>query len=405
MRPSMEYLPHCFNQQRQTRTRMRRRALSARALLLCAVLSVSPLCLSRVLADDGALSAGESSSAQRPSGPERNFYQVLDELLADFEFDIKNGNITSLKDLSIRNIVVSESVPPSFKNHLELLVTERILKNSKSRVIQCLPCRSKRAKLDGESMVITATDTNPVELARIAKMTGISGFMDLAFTYASSGMVLSLTLNDAEGGAVIWTRSYNSETTRAAAARRGVDYNQQEQARDQIEYAPLVQYRALVNFMFEPDTSGTATVLALGFRMMERYDNRKKEVGFEMNYMLDTGSLTGSAAATTTGATPAVKLWSGFNLTVLFMHAWNLIGSEENFHQARGSVFAGAGGSYTSGFLGGLIRGGYEWRLGKKFAVSGILGYRPPATAFTASPGTGTSVSGLEFGVGVNLLF
>ena len=90
-------------------------------------------------------------------------------------------------------------------------------------------------------------------------------------------------------------------------------------------------------------------------------------------------------------------------MTLLFVHSWNLITAEENYNFVRGNIFAGLGGTYASGFLGGLIRGGYEWRLAKHWAVSGVLGYRPKATTLVG--GTQTSVSGMEIGVGIHALF
>jgi hypothetical protein len=331
---------------------------------------------------------------------ERNFYEVLDDLLGDFEYDLKNGNVGGLKDLSIRNIAMSENIPPSFKSHLDLLLTERILKNSKTRVIQCLPCKARKTVLNGDQVLITSPDTNPTELARIAKLSGIEHFLDASFTYQPSGMVLSMYITDPESGNIIWSRSYNSETSRASAFRRGVDYNQIDEARRQTEYTPTIQSRILIEYLFEPALPNTAGCLGLGYRMVERYDNRKKEVGFEANYLVDASTIVNSS-----GASP-LNFYSGFgfNLTLLFVHAWNFIGDEENYNRIRGSFLLGVGGTYASGFLGGLIRASYEWRLGKHFAVSAILGYRPPASAFFGGTTSG-SVTGLEYGLGVNILF
>jgi len=44
------------------------------------------------------------------------------------------------------------------------------------------------------------------------------------------GDILSMYITDPESGSVIWSRSYNSETSRAAAFRRGVDYTQIDDA-------------------------------------------------------------------------------------------------------------------------------------------------------------------------------
>ncbi len=332
---------------------------------------------------------------------ERNFYDVLEDVMGDFEYDLKNGNVQGLKDLSIRNIATSENIPPSFKSHLELLITERILKSSKARVLQCLPCRARKTTLNGDQVVVSSPETNQNELARIAKSAGIQNFMDVAFSYQPTGMVLSMYITEPETGSVNWSRSYNSESSRASAFRRGVDFNQIDEARKQTEYTPTIQYRASIYYLLEPNVGGSTGTIVGGFRAVERYDNRKKEVGFELNYMLDTSSLVGSDESQ-----DKANLYKGFNLTLLFIHAWNLIGEEENFNKARGSLFLGIGGTYTSGFLGGLIRSGYEWRLAKHYAVTAVLGYRPSSTAFLPQSGAGgASVSGLEAGAGISLLF
>ena len=344
-----------------------------------------------------------SQGSSDKEAKERNFYEVLEDVLADFEYDLRNNNVSGLRDLAIKNIATSEGVPPSFKSHLELLVTERIIKTSKTRVVQCIPCRAKKTTLNGDQVVISATDTNPNELARLAKSSSIAHFMDIAFAYQPSGMILSMYITEPETGSVVWSRSYNSEMSQASAMRRGVDFSQVDANRKQTEYAPTKQYRIIAYYLFQPNVSGVSGTLGLGFRMMERYDNRKKEVGFEFDYFRDASSLVVPASASTSSST---NLWGGINGTLLFMHAWNLIGEEENFNKVRGSFNLGVGGTYTSGYLGGLIRAQYEWRLGKHFSVSGSLGYRPQASAFlTTSSSTGTAISGAEYGLGISMLF
>ena len=336
--------------------------------------------------------------------PERNFYDVLEDVMGDFEFDLKNGNVTGLQSLSLRNIALSENVPASFKNHIELLLTERILRNTKTKVLQCLPCRAKRTSLNGDQVVITSAETNPTELTRIAHELGIEHFMDVAFSYQPSGIVMSLTISEPETGSIVWSRSYNSETSHAAAFRRGVDYSQTDDARKSNEYTPTIQYRGTVLYLFEPNMNGLTGCLGVGFSMVERYDNRKKEVGFELDYLKDTSTLTGNGAAA--GGSEANNIYSGFDLTLLFKHAWNFIGEEENFNKPRGSLGLGIGGTYASGYLAGLLRATWEWRLGKHFAFTADLGYHPPATAFVGTvSSTGQSVSGPEFGIGISLLY
>jgi hypothetical protein len=342
----------------------------------------------------------QPKNARAEEAKERNFYEVLEDVMGDFEYDLKNGTVTGLKDLAIRNVATSENVPASFKSHLELLITEKILKTTKTRVIQCLQCRARHSTLSGDQVVISSPDSNPAELSRIAKLAGIANFMDVAFSYQPNGMVLSLFITEPETGSVLWSRSYNSESSRAAAFRRGVDYSQTDDARKQTEYAPTIQYRATLYYLFEPNVGTQTGCLGFGYRMVERYDNRKKEVGFELNYLLDSSKIAGTSASSAS----TQNLYSGFNLTFQFLHVWNLIGEEENYNKPRGAIFAGVGGTYTSGYLGGLIRGGYEWRLAKHYAVSALLGYRPKATAFLNGSVNG-AVTGVEYGIGISGMF
>ena len=351
------------------------------------------------LASTRSHAADSTATSQTSDDKERNFYQVLDDLITDFEFDLKNGNVAGLKDVSIRNIALSENVPPSFKNHLELLITERIMKNTKARVLQCLACKAKRTTMNGDQVIISSPDSNPVEIARIAKTAGISNFLDVSFSYQQSGMILSMFTSDPETGSIVWSHSYNSETSRAAAFRRGVDFSQTDEARRTSEYTPVILYRPTIYYLSEPNFNGvTSGVLGFAFGAVERYDNRKKEVGFQMDYLLDTSTLSGGSS------TGVPNLYAGFNLSLLFIHAWNLIGEEENFNKPRGSLALGIGGTYGSGFLGALARASYEYRLGKHYAISGILGYRPKATPFINGSAQ-TPVSGMEFGLGVSALF
>ncbi len=328
----------------------------------------------------------------------RNFYQVLDEILSDFEYDLKSGQVLGLKDLSIRNIATSENVPPSFQAHLELLISERILKNSKVRIVHCVSCRSKKATMNGDHMVVSSSEKNLSDTQRMAKLNGIQNFMDVAFAYQPSGMILSLQITDADTATLIWSRSYNSESTRAAAQKTGVDYKDLDTAAQTMEYQPTIQSRPVLYFVMAPEApSGYVSALALGYRMMERYDNRKKEVGFEMNYYMPVSTINH------VGANDKGNIYSGVNLTLLFAHTWNLFGEIENYNQPRGGISAGIGGTYASGFLGALIRGSYEWRFAKHWVMPAFLGYRPKGSVIIS--GTQESVTGMEGGLGVGYLF
>jgi hypothetical protein len=331
----------------------------------------------------------------------RNFYQVLDELLSDFEYDLKSGQVLGLKDLTIRNVATSENIPPSFKTHLELLVDERILKTTKTRLVSCAACRSKKTTLNGDSMTITSPENNAGEMQRVAKMNGIENFMDIAFAYEPGGMILSLQISDVESGTTLWSRTYNSQTTRASAQRRGVDYSDLQDAKMKTEYESTIQTMPVLYTVMAPKGgSGYSTSLGFGVRVTELYDNHSKEVGVEFNYYADTAALSGQASAKNNPQ----NLYSGVNFTMLFVHGWNVFGNDDNINKTRGMIFGGIGGTYASGFLGGLFRGTYEWKFAKHWTVNAFLGYRPQST-LVISGTTTAPVSGVEGGLGVGFIF
>ena len=351
----------------------------------------------------GFVTAFAATRARAESNPkERNFYAVLQDLLSDFEFDLKEGKVTGLRDLAIRNVATSESVPVSFRGHLEQVITERVLSATKTRMIQCLQCRSRRAVLANDQVRIVTPENNPDALARIAKMNGISNFMDVAYSYQNASMMLSLTISDAETGSVLWSRSYDSETSRTSAARKGVDPDQIDRNLRENEYVPLKQWRLSIAYLNVPDVNERASCLSLGGRFVERYDQKRKEVGLDLSTLLSTSRFSGETT-TPTATDNGERITNQFNVTMLFIHAWNFFGAEENYNRMRGTFFLGAGGTFSPHFLSGVIRTGYEWRLAKHWAVNALLGYRPSAT--TQLTGPFEHVSGIEAGVGVSALF
>ncbi|MGZ3709596.1 MAG: hypothetical protein ACXWPM_13420, partial [Bdellovibrionota bacterium] len=90
---------------------------------------------------------------------------------------------------------------------------------------------------------------------------------------------------------------------------------------------------------------------------------------------------------------------------LLFMHTWNFIGEEENFNKIRFSLTPAVGGVFASGYLSADIQIRGEFRFAKHWGVQGILGFRPPATAFTPLTGTvGQSLIGVVGGAGISFL-
>ena len=80
----------------------------------------------------------EQESTPSPSNKNttiRKFHEVLTELLDEFGHDVKSNQVQGLKNIAIRKVRVSEALPKSYENYLDVLTSEKIRKNSDIRLI------------------------------------------------------------------------------------------------------------------------------------------------------------------------------------------------------------------------------------------------------------------------------
>ena len=244
---------------------------------------------------------------------------------------------------------------------------------------------------------MTSPATKTAELSKLAKVSGIRHFMDVAFSYQPTGMVMAFTITDPADGSVVWTRSYNSENSRAAAIRRGIALDEIDGTTRKITQFPPRSNIAREWTIFSSPTWDSDPVIGIAFRIVQRYGNRKRNSALRWN------TSRGRLIARPLTFNPPTVLRSHEH-DAFTCSAWNLIGSEEDCNKVRSNVYVGMGGTYTSGYLGGLFprRSGVE--AGQAFRHHVDRGYRPLSTVSIGSP-TMPSAAGAEFGAGISLLF
>ena len=107
--------------------------------------------------DDYSLAEESEQLRVESSTGVRRFHEVLDDLLVEFGYDIEQGQLGSLKSLSIRQVSLNENLPRSYENYLELLVSERIRENSQVKLIACLSCKTRSSTLVDGKLVLKKT--------------------------------------------------------------------------------------------------------------------------------------------------------------------------------------------------------------------------------------------------------
>ncbi|MFK7871894.1 MAG: hypothetical protein AB8C84_01815 [Oligoflexales bacterium] len=334
-----------------------------------------------------SIAQGNEAEALRvaSSSMVRRFHEVLDELLAEFGYDVKTGQIKGLKNLAIRKVTVGETLPPSYKRYTQLLVSERIRENSSVRLIACTPCFSKTSTLVDGKIVITSPATNLNQLKMAADQLGIDYFMDVVLVYHSTHMVLAFQVFNVATNEMVWARTYNSETIRSRYQKLAIDYSQVEKSRPGEDYAP--DYRLIVGVGGAgiPNVGGTSqdsSMLDVELRASERFDNRRSEFGMSLAIMMTVSSLAGNyTAAEGTGSTtteevdpdleiPATPEPFTSALGIYGLYAHNFLGAVESYNDIRQGIHAGIGGLISPGYITGLLRFGTDIYLGRRFVIS-----------------------------------
>lgn len=335
---------------------------------------------------DYSLAAKQSAEAEKikeASAPKvRQFHEVLDELLAEFGYDVRMKQLNGLKNLAIRRVAVSDTLPMSYSDYIELLVAERLRENARIRLINCIPCKTKTSRLIDSKLRITSPLTNVSEMQQAAEQMGIENFMDVVFVYHTTHMVLAFQIFDTSTKELVWARTYNSETIKSRFQKLAVDYSQVAKARQ-----PGEEYKADYRYMFGiggasvPNVGGMAgdkSFMALSFRATERFNNRHSEFGLLGNFYTAFSSIlndypsvqdANAPADSTPTLTPGPQPFtSAFALYALYAH--NFLGTIESYNTIRHGMTGGVGALMASGYMAGSMRAGWDTYFGRTFAVS-----------------------------------
>ncbi|MFK7823193.1 MAG: hypothetical protein AB8G05_03495 [Oligoflexales bacterium] len=325
----------------------------------------------------------------------RRFHEVLDELLAEFGYDVETGQIGGLKNLAIRKVDVSDAIPSTYRKYLDLLISERIRENSEIKLLTCIPCTSKTSRMIEGKIIITSPATNIAELRTAAERIGIDNFMDIVLVYHSTHMVLAMQIFKSDTNELVWSRSYNSETIRSRYQKLAIDYSQVARSRPGEDYQP--EYRLLLGLGGAgiPNVAGgqlDSTMLDIAFRSTEKFDNRRAEFGMLLNAYVTLASIlneypkvdgTGSAEADSDDSVDpnasdfeiaAQPQPFSFALGLFGIFSKNFLGVVESYNQVRHGAHVALGAVLTSGYLAPAGKLGWDAFFGKRFmfSLSGI---------------------------------
>ena len=230
---------------------------------------------------------------------------VLDQLLAEFGYDVKLGQIKGLKNLAIRRVGVSRAIPRTYERYAEILLAERIRENSHIRLINCVPCKTRTSSVVDGKLLITSPATNLAKLESAASTLGIENFLDAVLVYHTTHMVLAINVFNIQTKELVWARTYNSETITSRFQRLAIDYSQVAASRPGEEYSPEYRFLFGLGGASMPNignSSSDSSMVNAQIRATERFNNRRTEFGMLLSLVMTTSSLM-SEYPTTESAT------------------------------------------------------------------------------------------------------
>lgn len=346
-----------------------------------------------VKSEDKELEAKQAMEAEQlqeaSSKTIRQFHEVLDELLAEFGYDVKTGQMKGLQNLAIRKVDVSSALPDTYKEYTKLLVSERIRENSQTRLISCISCSTKTSQLVEGKIMITSPSTNLGMLKAVANQMGIDNFMDVVLVYHTTHMVLAFQIFNVETNELVWARTYNSETIKSRYQKLAIDYSQVAKSRPGEDYVPEYRFMFGLGGSGLPNVAGDtsdASMIGFHFRASEKFNNRKSEFGLlliaykSLNSLLKDYPTTGPETTTATDepdvATPK-PFETAFSFYGLYGH--NFLGSIESYNNIRHGVHAGIGAFLASGYITGSAKLGWDMFFGRSFTTTISTSYIAPS--------------------------
>lgn len=316
-----------------------------------------------------------------PNNEVRQFHDVLNDLLSEFAYDVKQGQINGLKNLSIRRVDISDTLPRTYEQYTELLVTERMRENSKVKLINCVPCKSKSSTMVEGKLIITSPLTSVQKMDEAANQLGIENYMDVVLVYHTTHMVLAFNVFSTQTKELVWARTYNSETIRSRYQRMAVDFNQIEKSRTSDEYVP--DYKILFGLSGSnlPNVAGgerDKSFLGLHIRSVEKFDNRRLDFGLLTSGYISTARFLKTYPSEGSGTSTATTTYSGsprplpykFALGIQALTAFNFVGDVEVYDRVRQGVHFGLGGFASTGYLAPSARLGWDAYFGRRFVIT-----------------------------------
>ncbi len=372
-------------------------------------------------------SASKAEEPQKDPTPEseektqviqtKTFDSVLNDLVNEFAFDLKTGQVEGNKLLSIRRVNLNDSIPKSYETYLENLVSEKIHKHSKIKLLQCPSCRTKKTVVENGRLNIIIPVNHPAELDALANHFGIEAWMDVALMYQETNMILAFNIFDSKTKELLWSKVYNSESIyrKKEAAPATLSQNDKENPDKKDDRTPESSWAIFMGYQLVPNVKKTTGMAALSVYGAERLADGHVELGTLItgivdpekiisNYTNVQGDPVASGEAQVDTNTATIKPFE-YGASMFVTYQYNFFDGIENPKLTRTGISFGGGLIWAPGYAAFTGRAGGVVRMGKRFTLTGGVLYSAPTTVSIRSKVKFTTNGGVGGDVGIGFHF
>lgn len=332
--------------------------------------------------------------AAKASPHGRTYQVVLDDVLAAFAADAKQGPVRSLKRYAIRRISLGERVPRLHARYIQTAFIEKLMRASRGRLVVCPPCAQQTTALVDGKLLISSPASNASQIDQAAKELGIEHFVDAVFILDRTHIGLAVQVVDANTKTLTWSRTYDSELIGGRDERQAELDRMIATSRGRESYVPEFGLVVALGGAGIPNVAGTAEdsqMLAVQLRATESFARKSDKFGLALSYYKSTSSTvkeypsdkpTGSGDDTKPKEKILKPIAKPFEqaAAVHASYAVLLSGDPEYSDQPRYFAGLGVGALAAVGYLAPAVRLGADAHFGRVFLASVGAHYFAPTT-------------------------
>ena len=340
-----------------------------------------------------SLSRFDAAWASEESHTEREFNEVLDDILDEFGYDLKTNQVALSANLALRKINLSENIPTSYEKYMETIVSERIRQFSQTKVVHCPTCRVKQSIVKNGRVTVIMPINNKRALDELSREYGIEAWLDVGLIYQETSLIVAFNLFDAKTKELLWSKVYNSESLYQRFPQ-GVPEPEADrgkaEAEQQKEKSNYVVGLA-IGWALVPNVNGRSGMIAASLRFAEAFNKLRSEVGVQFIPIVATSSvlprgkteddvdLEESNKVTRNEEKEVVKSFD-YGLGVFGSYHHNFKTSEEARDSIRFGPNLSAGFIVASGYLSFTGLAGINVRMGRTLFADLSALYSAPTT-------------------------